>query len=82
MWRPTTRQREVILLAAQGLSNKEIARQLNIFEGTVKVHLHRIYGGLGIRGRTSLPALVQRWQAGAGAASVGGLVYFWRFTER
>jgi DNA-binding NarL/FixJ family response regulator len=32
------REREVTLLAIEGLSNKAIARQLNVTEGTVKVH--------------------------------------------
>jgi len=50
----SSRQREVMLLAAKGLSNKEIARRLEISEGTVKVHLHCIYGKLGIRNRTML----------------------------
>jgi DNA-binding NarL/FixJ family response regulator len=53
----SSRQREVMLLAAKGLSNKEIARRLEISDGTVKVHLHYIYGKLGIRNRTMLVAL-------------------------
>jgi DNA-binding NarL/FixJ family response regulator len=36
---PTARQREVMLLVALGLSNKETARRLGITEGTVKIHL-------------------------------------------
>ena len=53
----SSRQREVMLLAAKGLSNKEIAQRLEITDGTVKVHLHCIYGKLGIRNRTMLAAL-------------------------
>ena len=53
----SSRQREVMLLAAKGLSNKEIARRLEITDGTVKVHLHCIYEKLGISNRTMLAAL-------------------------
>ena len=51
------RQREVTLLVAEGLSNKEIARRLEISDGTVKVHLQQIYSKLGIRNRTMLATL-------------------------
>ena len=50
----TKRQREIIGLAAAGLKNREIAARLSITEGTVKLHLHNIYGKLGIDGRTAL----------------------------
>jgi two-component system nitrate/nitrite response regulator NarL len=53
----TSRQQAVMLLAAKGLSNKEIARRLEITEGTVKVHLRSIFVKLGIRNRTMLVAL-------------------------
>ena len=39
----TSREREIALLVCTGLSNKQIARRLNVTEGTVKVHLHNIY---------------------------------------
>ncbi|MFL5084896.1 MAG: response regulator transcription factor [Xanthobacteraceae bacterium] len=54
----TARQREIVMLAANGLSNKEIARRLGLSEGTVKLHLHNIYTQLGIRNRTALVGLV------------------------
>lgn len=57
---PTARQRQVMLLTAHGFSNKQIARQLNITEGTVKTHLHAIYDRLGVRKRTALAAIVFR----------------------
>ena len=53
----SAREREVMLLVAKGLSNKEIAERLEISNGTVKVHLHRMYKRLGIRNRTSLAML-------------------------
>jgi two-component system, NarL family, nitrate/nitrite response regulator NarL len=54
----TARQREIMLIVAEGLSNKEIARRLNISEGTVKIHLHQIFRHLGISNRTALTAFV------------------------
>ena len=54
------REREVMLLAAKGLSNKAIARELNISEGTIKLHLHRVYHKLGVRSRFALTVLVHR----------------------
>ena len=58
----TCREREIIRLVAEGLSNKEIARQLNVSPGTVKVHLYNIFQKLEIRNRTVLAtiALLQR----------------------
>jgi two-component system nitrate/nitrite response regulator NarL len=42
------REREVLVLLADGLSAKEIAAQLNIAESTAGVHLTRIYEKLGV----------------------------------
>jgi two-component system nitrate/nitrite response regulator NarL len=53
----TTRERQVVRVIAEGLTNKEIARRLRLAEGTVKVHLHRIYRKLGIANRTALAVL-------------------------
>ncbi len=41
-------------LAAQGLSNKEIARSLHVSAHTVEAHLSKTYAKLGIRSRTQL----------------------------
>jgi len=38
----TMRQQQLISLVASGLTNKEIASQLNLSEFTIKNHLHRI----------------------------------------
>jgi DNA-binding CsgD family transcriptional regulator len=53
----TSRKLEIAQLAARGLSNKEIARDLAIKEGTVKVHLHGIFKLLKVQNRTALAAL-------------------------
>ena len=57
--RLTAREREIAILVAGGLSNKEIARKIGISEGTVKIHLYNVYQKLGISNRTALAALVQ-----------------------
>jgi two-component system, NarL family, nitrate/nitrite response regulator NarL len=53
----SAREREVVLLVAEGLSNKEVGNKLNLAEGTVKIHLHRIFQKLGVSNRTSLAGL-------------------------
>ncbi len=55
----SAREREVMLLAARGFANKEIARKLNVTEGTIKLHLHRVYQKLGIRSRFALAVLTR-----------------------
>jgi DNA-binding NarL/FixJ family response regulator len=52
----TGRQREIIGWAAQGLSNKQIARRLNISPETVKSHLQNAYERGGVHSRTALVA--------------------------
>ena len=49
----TARQREVISLVSEGLSNQQIASQLNISVATVKKHLEMIYSALGVTNRTA-----------------------------
>ncbi|MFK7860779.1 MAG: LuxR C-terminal-related transcriptional regulator [Granulosicoccus sp.] len=48
----TRRQCHALLLAARGQANKSIAREMNISEGTVKLHLSAAYRALGVGNRT------------------------------
>jgi DNA-binding NarL/FixJ family response regulator len=48
----TRRQNEVLTLLAQGMSNKEIARELEIAEGTCRIHAAAVQRALGARNRT------------------------------
>lgn len=54
------REKAVVALLLQGLRNREIAAELGVTEGTVKVHLHNIYQKLGIGSRTELVILASR----------------------
>jgi ATP/maltotriose-dependent transcriptional regulator MalT len=47
----TKREKDVLSLVSQGLSNPAIAEELTISVGTVKAHTHRIYGKLGVSNR-------------------------------
>lgn len=50
----TVRELEVARLIAQGYSNKVVAARLSITEGTVKLHVHHVYGKLELEGRMAL----------------------------
>jgi two-component system nitrate/nitrite response regulator NarL len=50
----TPREIEIMLRVADGLTNSQVGRQLNITEGTVKMHLHSIYQKVHVSNRTSL----------------------------
>ncbi|WP_092619822.1 response regulator [Roseospirillum parvum] len=63
----TPRQRQVLALLGQGKSNKEIARALNLSEGTVKLHVTAILKALKVSNRTG--AVVAAARLGLGEAS-------------
>ncbi len=48
------RERKLVALVARGLRNREIAAELGITEGTVKVYLHALFDKLGVASRTEL----------------------------
>ena len=50
----TGRETDVLILLAQGHSNKEIARLLRLAEGTIKIHLAALFNKLGVRRRAAL----------------------------
>jgi DNA-binding NarL/FixJ family response regulator len=56
----TPRQWDVLTLLVQGLSNKEIARALELGEGTVKVHVAAMFRTLGVTSRSAAAAVGAR----------------------
>jgi|SRR5690349_6510422 DNA-binding NarL/FixJ family response regulator len=55
----TRRQQQLIPLIAQGLTNKEIASQLNLSEGTIKNHIHEILRRVGASDRLQVVDLTR-----------------------
>jgi DNA-binding NarL/FixJ family response regulator len=54
------RQLQVLTWLVEGKSNKEIAKQLNVAEGTVKAHLAALFKTLGASNRAHAAALGKR----------------------
>ena len=59
----SARELEILILAAQGLSNRQIAGRVHLAEGTVKRHLHNTYNKMevGSRGEAVRKALHDEW---------------------
>jgi DNA-binding NarL/FixJ family response regulator len=59
----SARELEILLLAARGLSNHQIASSVHLAEGTVKRHLANVFQkmGVGSRGQASREALLREW---------------------
>ena len=56
----TSREREIIALTAQGLLAPEIGRRLYLSPATIKTHLQRVYGKLGVSDRAAAVAEAMR----------------------
>lgn len=61
----TDRESEVLRLVARGLSNKEIAEELFVTEGTIKNHVSSICQKLGARDRTQVAVFAWQYSIGA-----------------
>jgi two-component system, NarL family, response regulator DevR len=53
-------ERRILELVADGLTNRQIARQLWVTETTIKFHLSRIYRKLGVANRTAAAMWLRR----------------------
>jgi FixJ family two-component response regulator len=65
--RLTSREREVLVLVARGMRNKQTAMELGITEVTVKVHRHNIMEKMGARSLPALIGMVERLRPSEGA---------------
>lgn len=65
----TDRERQIMRLVSEGLSNKEIGRRLKVADGTIKVHLHHIFRKLEIGNRTALATLAVSYAGQSGLPS-------------
>ena len=61
--RLSLREREIAVLVARGLTNKQVGRELHLSDGTVKVHVHNIFLKLGTQSRRRLSYVVLRGNA-------------------
>ncbi len=68
----TSAERKILRLVAKGLSNKQIAKMLDINNGTVHNHLRRVYNKLGLKSRVQAALyylgnwhVLENWQAPA-----------------
>jgi DNA-binding NarL/FixJ family response regulator len=68
----TPRQREVLTLLAQGKSNKEIAGDLHLAEGTVKLHVTAILKALNVNNRTRAVVAASQLGLTRGKAAASG----------
>ncbi len=75
----TPREEQVVALVAEGLGNRQIARELNLSEHTIKKYLYRIFEKLGISTRVELVLYAvhngdprqDQWLAGGGRVVPG-----------
>ena len=62
----TPRQAQLLDLVADGMTNRQVAKQLHLSEGTVRRHLENIFERLGVNSRAAAAAHVVRMRSGAG----------------
>lgn len=68
----TEREREVLVLVAEGRANKEIGKLLGISERTARTHVSNILGKLGLASRTQAALYAVREGLAPGRANPGG----------
>ena len=56
----TRRETEIAMLVGEGLRNREIATRLGLSEGTVKIHLNRVFTKVGVESRAQLLLMMNR----------------------
>ena len=76
----TSRECDVLILIAQGLSNKEIGARLSITEGTVKNHVHNALEKLGLDNRIQAASYIVR--QGLGHSPDKGNIMYATVTDR
>jgi DNA-binding NarL/FixJ family response regulator len=69
----TPREEQVVALVAEGFSNRDTARELNLSEHTIKKYLFRIFDKLGISSRVELVLYAVNHGAPSGAAWLGAM---------
>ncbi len=62
----SVREREVLALLARGLTNQEIADEINVSENTVRFHLKNVFSKLGVNNRTEAVAWYFTYSANPG----------------
>ena len=69
----TSRERQVLSLVSRGMSNRQVARNLDLSVRTVEAHLTHIYNKLGVGSRTEAALLAQRegWVSSESRSSKG-----------
>jgi DNA-binding NarL/FixJ family response regulator len=60
----TLREREVLHMISNGMTNAEAARQLHVSVHAIKFHLAAIYRRLGVANRTEAAVTYLRWNSG------------------
>ena len=53
----TQREQEILVMLTEGKTNKEIAKQLSLSEGTVRFHVSNILSKLGVNNRTEAASM-------------------------